>query len=113
MICHQLENACENCGTNKGKPFPANPKAKPCFDLVDAAKAGMATDADCAKHAKDNDCTIDNLATTGNLCGSLTCDPATCSGTHGTDKNADTCEKAKGWGDSSQCAFWYAKCPCK
>jgi hypothetical protein len=113
MVCHQLENACENCGPNKGKPSPANPKAQPCFDLVEAAKAGKATDADCAKHAKDNDCTVDNVATTGNLCGSLTCDPATCSGMHGTDKNSNTCEKAKGWGDSTACAFWYAKCPCK
>ena len=28
-------------------------------------------------------------------------------------KNADTCAKAKQWGDSTFCDYWYMKCPCK
>jgi len=112
-ICHQLENACENCGPMKGTAPPKNMQAAKCFDLVEKAYAGMATDADCVKFAADNDCTVDNAATTGNPCGSLTCDPATCGGTHGTSNNSNTCAKAKQWGDSTICAYWYAKCPCK
>jgi hypothetical protein len=112
-ICHQLENACENCGPMKGTAPPKNMQAAKCFDLVEKAYAGMATDADCVKFAADNDCTVDNASTTGNTCGSLTCDPATCGGTHGTSANSNTCAKAKQWGDSTICAYWYAKCPCK
>jgi hypothetical protein len=108
-ICHQLENACENCGPMKGVAPPRNTKAQPCFDLVAKAYKGMATDADCAKHAIDNDCTVDNVTTTGNVCGSLDCNPTTCAGV----RNGKTCDQARQWGDSSICAFFYAKCPCK
>jgi hypothetical protein len=108
-ICHQLENACENCGPLKGVAPPRNTKAKPCFDLVAKAYKGMATDADCAQHAIDNDCTVDGATTTGNLCGSLDCNPMTCGGTF----SGRTCESAKQWGDSSICKNFYAKCPCK
>src|SRR5262249_50826785 len=104
MICHQLENACENCGPMKG---PSDPLAKPCFDLVKRAYDGLATDADCAKHAVDNKCTIDNVNTTGNRCGSLDCAAPGCN----TQRAA--CEKDKQWGDSSKCDKWFAKCPCK
>jgi hypothetical protein len=108
-ICHQLENACENCGPMKGVAPPRNTKAQPCFDLVNAAYKGMATDADCEKHAIDNDCTVDNVATTGNVCGSLDCTNPACAG----KVSNKTCDEAKGWGDSSICKTFYAKCPCK
>ena len=108
-ICHQLENACENCGPMKGVAPPKNTKAQPCFDLVAKAYKGMATDADCAQHAIDNDCTVDNVATTGNVCGSLDCTNPACTGTF-SGKN---CEAAKQWGDSAICKNFYAKCPCK
>jgi hypothetical protein len=108
-ICHQLENACENCGPMKGVAPPKNTKAQPCFDLVTKAYMGMATDADCEKHAIDNDCTVDNASTTGNVCGSLDCTVAACNVKFG----GKSCEEAKGWGDSSICKSFYAKCPCK
>ena len=108
-ICHQLENACENCGPLKGVAPPRNTKAKPCFDLVALAYKGMATDADCAQHAIDNDCTVDNVATTGNVCGSLDCTNPACNGTF-SGKN---CLAAQQWGDSAICKNFYAKCPCK
>ena len=113
-ICHQLENACENCGPLKGVAPPRNTKAQPCFDLVAKAYKGMATDADCEQHAKDNDCTVDNVATTGNICGSIDCtNPACSSGTHKDgDGKTRTCVVNQGWGDSSFCKYWYTKCPC-
>jgi hypothetical protein len=106
-ICHQLENACENCPPG-GAP-PKNTTATKCFDLVEKAYKGMATDADCAKFAVDNKCTVDNVATTGNVCGSLDCNPTTCGGKSG----GKTCEEAKQWGDSTICNAFYTKCPCK
>jgi hypothetical protein len=106
-ICHQLENACENCPPG-GAP-PKNTTATKCFALVEMAYKGMATDADCAKFAVDNKCTVDNASTTGNVCGSLDCNPTTCGGKSG----GKTCEEAKGWGDASICMAFYAKCPCK
>ena len=110
-ICRQLENACENCGPMKGFPSPKNPKADPCFALVIKAKAGKATDADCAAHALANDCTVDDVTTTGNVCGSLACNPTTCGGTFGAKKRS--CLEAQQWGASDECMHWYAKCPCK
>jgi hypothetical protein len=106
-ICHQLENACENCPPG-GAPN-VNPKAKVCFDLIAKAYKGMATDADCEKFAIDNKCTVDNVSTTGNVCGSLDCNPMTCGGTF----SGRNCESAKQWGDSNICKNFYAKCPCK
>jgi len=110
-ICHQLENACENCGPKKAVACNngANPKVCACFDLVNKAYAGMATDADCEKYFNENQCVVDNAATTGNTCGSLDCTNAACNGKFG----GKTCEEAKGWGDSSICNSFYAKCPCK
>jgi hypothetical protein len=110
-ICHQLENACENCGPTKAVACQNGkyPKVCACFELVAKAYKGMATDADCEKYAMDNDCTVDNVSTTGNVCGSLACNPMTCGGTSG----GRNCESAKQWGDSSICNFFYSKCPCK
>ena len=111
-ICHQLENACENCGPKKAVACNngANPKVCACFDLVNKAYAGMATDADCEKYFNENQCVVDNASTTGNTCGSLDCTNAACMGNKFGGK---TCEEAKGWGDSSICNSFYAKCPCK
>ena len=100
-ICKQLENACENCPPG-GAP-PKNKLAQVCFDLVMKAKAGMAKDADCAKFAVDNKCTVDKG---GNVCGSLNCTVAGC------DKAA--CDKWQQWGDAAMCRPLMAKCgPCK
>jgi hypothetical protein len=100
-ICKQLENACENCPPG-GAP-PKNKLAAVCFDLVKKARAGMAKDADCAKFAVDNKCTVDKG---GNVCGSLNCTVAGC------DKAA--CDKWQQWGDAAMCRPLMAKCgPCK
>lgn len=106
-ICAQLAPACENCPPG-GAP-PKNKAAQACFDLIDKATAGKATDADCAKFAVDNNCKVDNG---GNVCGSLDCNPTTCGGTHAPAAH-NTCAAAKDWGDTSICAYWYTKCPCK
>src|SRR5689334_232137 len=47
-ICHQLENACENCGPTKAVACQNGkyPKVCACFELINKAYAGMATDAD-------------------------------------------------------------------
>jgi hypothetical protein len=100
-ICKQLENACENCPPG-GAP-PGNKLAVVCFDLIKKAKAGMATDAECAKFAVDNKCKVDNG---GNVCGSLNCTVAGC--------NKAECDKWQQWGDASKCRPLMAKCsPCK
>jgi hypothetical protein len=104
-ICHQLENACENCPPG-GAP-PKNKTAQVCFDLIKKAYAGMATDEDCAKFAVDNKCTVDNVATTGNVCGSLNCYAPGC-------RDKARCLNRQQWGDSSMCAPFMATCgPCK
>lgn len=110
-ICHQLENACENCGPTKAVACQNGkyPKVCACFELINKAYKGMATDADCEKYAMENDCTVDNVATTGNLCGSLDCSNPACSARIGSR----SCLDAQGWGDSSQCKAYYDKCPCK
>jgi hypothetical protein len=104
MICHQLENACENCPPG-GAP-PKNKLAQVCFDLVARAYKGMASDADCAKFAADNRCTVDNAATTGNVCGSLDCNAPGCT-------NKARCLDRQQWGDSSMCQPFMATCACK
>jgi hypothetical protein len=104
MICHQLENACENCPPG-GAP-PKNKAAQDCFDLVERAYKGMASDADCAKFAADHMCTVDNATSTGNLCGSLDCYAPGC-------KDKARCLDRQQWGDSSMCAQFLATCPCK
>jgi hypothetical protein len=104
MICHQLENACENCPPG-GAP-PKNKTAQDCFDLVDKAYKGMATDADCAKFATDHMCTVDNATTTGNVCGTLNCYAPGC-------KDKARCLDRQQWGDSSMCAQFVATCPCQ
>ena len=108
-ICHQLENACENCPPG-GAP-PKNKTAQLCFDLIESNKAGKATDDDCAKFALANKCTVDNAATTGNICGSLNCGvgqgpPVKA----GCDKVG--CTKWQQWGDATKCQPYLAKCPC-
>ena len=110
-ICHQLENACENCGPTKAVACQNGkyPKVCACFELINKAYKGMATDADCEKYAMENQCTIDNVATTGNLCGSLDCSNPACATKIGTR----SCLDAQGWGDSSGCKPYYDKCPCK
>jgi hypothetical protein len=101
MICRQLENACENCPPG-GAP-PGNKLAQVCFDLIKKAKAGMATDAECAKFAVDNKCTVDKG---GNVCGSLNCYAPTC-----TDRAR--CLNRQQWGDSGMCRPFVASCgPC-
>jgi hypothetical protein len=118
-ICHQLENACENCGPKKAVACKNGmPKEVcGCFDLVDKAFMGMATDADCEKYAAANNCTVDNATTTGNICGSLNCDlPACKCTTPGCDGEAfkgKTCAADQHWGDATGCQKWAAKCPCK
>ena len=104
-ICRQLENACENCPP--GGAAPKNALAKKCDDLVTKAKAGKATDAQCAKFAVDNKCPVDNKTTTGNVCGSLNCYVAGC-----TDKAR--CLDRQQMGDSAMCQPLMATCgPCK
>jgi hypothetical protein len=104
-ICHQLENACENCPPG-GAP-PKNKTAQVCFDLVKKAYAGMATDADCEKFAIDNKCTVDDVKTTGNVCGSLNCYAPGC-------KDKARCLDRQQWGASSMCAPFMATCgPCQ
>jgi hypothetical protein len=103
-ICHQLENACENCPPG-GAPNK-NPKAQPCFDLVEKAYKGMASDADCVAFAVENKCFVDNAKTTGNVCGSLNCYAPGCS-------NKARCLDRQQWGDSSMCAPFMATCACK
>jgi hypothetical protein len=103
-ICHQLENACENCPPG-GAP-PKNTTATTCFALVKKAYAGMATDEDCAKFAVEHKCTVDNVATTGNVCGSLNCYAPGC-------KDKERCLNRQQWGDSSMCTQFMATCPCK
>jgi hypothetical protein len=98
-ICHQLENACENCPPGG----PGTALAKACFALVEKAYAGMADDAACEKFAIDNKCKVDDG---GNVCGSLNCDAPGC-------MNKTRCADRKGWGDSSQCQPFLATCPCK
>ncbi|HXU81916.1 MAG TPA: hypothetical protein VN914_11005 [Polyangia bacterium] len=118
-ICHQLENACENCGPTKAVACQNGkyPKVCACFDLIEKAKAGMATDADCEKYAMDNQCTVDNVATTGNVCGTLNCElPACKCTTPGCADEANkgkTCAATQGWGDSSLCQKFATMCPCK
>jgi hypothetical protein len=100
-ICKQVENACENCPPG-GAP-PKNKLAQVCFDLIAKAKAGMATDADCAKFAVDNKCTVDKG---GNVCGTLNCTVAGCP--------KGPCDKAQQYGDAAACRPLLAKCgPCK
>jgi hypothetical protein len=99
QICHQLENACENCPPGG----PGTALAKACFDLVAKAYAGMADDAACAKFAVDNKCKVDSG---GNVCGSLDCSAPGC-----MDKAR--CEDRKGWGDTNQCKAFLATCPCR
>ncbi len=98
-ICHQLENACENCPPGG----PNTPLANACFALVEKAYAGMADDAACEKFAIDNKCKVDSG---GNVCGSLNCDTPGC-------VNKARCEDRKGWGDTSQCQPFLATCPCR
>jgi hypothetical protein len=105
-ICHQLENACENCGPLKGTAPPKNKLAQPCFDLVAKAYKGEATDQECADFAVKNDCTVDNVTTTGNVCGSLNCYAPGC-------KDKARCLNRQQWGDSSMCTQFMATCPCK
>jgi hypothetical protein len=114
-ICHQLENACENCGPMKATAPPKNKQAAACFDLVGKAYMGMATDADCVAFAKANDCTVDNASTTGNICGSVDCTNTACAtGTHkDSDGKTRNCVDNQGWGDSGMCMYWFGKCPCK
>ena len=103
-ICHQLENACENCPPG-GAP-PKNQTATICFALVKKAYAGMATDADCEKFAVDHKCTVDNVATTGNVCGSPNCNAPGC-------RDKARCLNRQQWGDSSMCRMFMDTCPCK
>jgi hypothetical protein len=103
MICHQLENACINCGS--GKNPPANQDAVACFELVKKAYAGMATDADCVKFATEHVCKPDDFATTGNVCGGLDCQAAGC-------KDPVKCEVVKQDGESDKCQPYLATCPC-
>jgi hypothetical protein len=120
-ICHQLENACENCGAKKATACNEKtgmPKEVcGCFDLIGKAYAGMATDADCEKYAMDNKCTVDNAATTGNICGTLNCElPACkCNGPNCADESnrGKTCVADQSWGDASMCQKWVGKCPCR
>jgi hypothetical protein len=104
MICHQLENACINCGS--GKNPPANTDAVACFELIKKAYAGMATDADCVQFAKDHVCKPDDATTTGNVCGGLNCQAAGC-------KDPVKCEFVKQDGESDKCMPYVASCPCK
>jgi hypothetical protein len=100
-ICKQVENACENCPPG-GAP-PKNKLAQVCFDLIAKAKAGMASDADCAKFAVDNKCTVDKG---GNVCGTLNCTVAGCP--------KGQCDKVQQYGDAAACRPLLAKCgPCK
>jgi hypothetical protein len=103
MICHQLENACINCGN--GKNPPANKDAVDCFDLIKKAYAGMATDADCVKFATDHVCKPDDATTTGNVCGGLDCQAPGC-------KDRVKCEFVKQDGESDKCQPYVATCPC-
>lgn len=118
-ICHQLENACENCGPKKGVACQNGkyPQVCACFDLVDKAFKGMATDADCEKFAVDNSCTVDDLATTGNTCGSLNCELPACKcttpGCEDESNRGKTCAADQHYGIGSACDKWAAKCPCK
>jgi hypothetical protein len=102
-VCRQLEPACENCPPG-GAP-PRNKTAVDCFALVEKANAGMASDADCAQFAVDHKCTVDNAATTGNVCGSLNCGATGC--------NKAMCDRVYGNGDSAACMRLLATCPCK
>jgi hypothetical protein len=100
-ICKQVENACENCPPG-GAP-PKNKLAQVCFDLIAKAKAGKASDADCAKFAVDNKCTVDKG---GNVCGTLNCTVPGCP--------KGPCDKAQQYGDAAACKPLLAKCgPCK
>jgi hypothetical protein len=120
-ICHQLENACENCGPKKAVACNTKTMTPPevcgCFALIDKAFAGMATDEDCAKYAVDNSCTVDNATTTGNICGSLDCSTPACKcttpGCEDEGSRGKTCAADQHWGDASGCQKWVAKCPCK
>jgi hypothetical protein len=98
--CRQLEPACENCPPG-GAP-PRNQAAADCFALVDRARAGLATDADCVKFAADKMCKVDQG---GNACGSLNCGAPGC--------NARACDTAYNNGDSTACRRLLATCPCK
>jgi hypothetical protein len=93
-----------------------------CFDLVEKAFKGMATDADCEKFAVANNCTVDDVATTGNTCGSLNCELPECKcTTPGCEEEkymnvsnlGKTCAADQHYGISSACNKWAAKCSCK
>jgi hypothetical protein len=103
MICHQLENACINCGS--GKNPPANTDAVACFELIKKAYAGMATDIDCVKFAAAHGCKPDDATTTGNVCGGLDCQAPGC-------KDPAKCEFVKQDGESDKCQPYVATCPC-
>jgi hypothetical protein len=98
------------CGNGK------YPKVCACFELIEKAFKGMATDADCEKYAMDNQCTVDNVATTGNICGSLDCTLPACKcttpGCEEENNRGKTCAADQHWGDSAGCQKWVAKCPC-
>jgi hypothetical protein len=98
-ICHQLENACENCPPGG----PGTPLANACFALVEKAYAGMADDAACEKFAVDNKCKVDSG---GNVCGSLDCSVPGC-------MNPTRCADRKGWGDTTMCKPFLATCACR
>jgi hypothetical protein len=98
--CRQLEAACENCPPG-GAP-PRNQTAQRCFDLVEKAVAGMATDGDCVKFFADNKCFVDQG---GNACGSLNCTAAGC--------NTNMCNTVSGNGDSTACQRLLNTCPCR
>jgi hypothetical protein len=118
-ICHQLENACENCGPTKGKACGNGkyPQICACFDLIEKAFKGMATDEDCVKFAAANDCKVDNATTTGNICGSLNCELPDCKcNTPGCGDEANrgkTCSADQHYGDAAACQKWVSKCSCK
>jgi hypothetical protein len=118
-ICHQLENACENCGPKKGVACQNGkyPQVCACFDLVEKAFKGMATDADCEKFAVANACVVDDVATTGNTCGSLNCELPDCKcNTPGCEEESNrgkTCAADQHYGISSACNKWATKCSCK
>jgi hypothetical protein len=118
-ICHQLENACENCGPKKGVACQNGkyPQVCACFDLVEKAFKGMATDADCEKFAMTNSCTVDDVATTGNTCGSLNCELPDCKcttpGCEEESNRGKTCAADQHYGIASACNKWAAKCSCK
>jgi hypothetical protein len=104
MICHQLENACINCGS--GKNPPANTDAVACFELIKKAYAGVATDQDCVDFATAHKCKPDDATTTGNVCGGLNCQVPGC-------KDPAMCEFVKQDGESDKCQPYVATCPCK